>query len=50
MKIPYTRVGKHRRINPEDLVHYKQQQKSAQKKHLVEIMKADEEAGLYPSR
>lgn len=46
-KIPYTKVGKHRRIMFEDVLKYKQQMKEVQKIHLIEIMNADEESGLY---
>ena len=46
-KIPYTKVGKHRRIMFEDVIKYKQQMKEAQKQYLIEIMNADEESGLY---
>lgn len=46
-KIPYTKVGKHRRIMFEDVLKYKQQMKALQKNHLIEIMNADEDAGLY---
>lgn len=46
-KIPYSKVGKHRRIMFEDVLKYKQQMKEAQKQHLIEIMNADEELGLY---
>ncbi len=43
-KIPYTKVGKHRRIMFEDVIKYKQQMKEAQKQYLIEIMNADEES------
>ncbi|MBU1011384.1 MAG: helix-turn-helix domain-containing protein [Bacteroidetes bacterium] len=46
-KIPFTKVGKHRRIMFEDVIKYKQQVKEAQKQYLIEIMNADEESGLY---
>lgn len=46
-KIPFTKVGKHRRLLYEDVMSYRQQQKAAQKGHLIEMMNADEEAGLY---
>lgn len=46
-KIPYTTVGRHRRIKYEDLIQYKKKQKEEQKKLLIEIMKQDEEDGLY---
>ncbi len=48
-EIPYTKVGKHRRVKYEDIHLYKKKMKARQKSHLIEIMKADEEAGLYDS-
>ncbi|GAB6278069.1 MAG: hypothetical protein STSR0006_00640 [Lentimicrobium sp.] len=48
-KIEYTKVGKHRRIKYEDVIRYKQKMKEEQKKHLIDIMNADEELGLYDS-
>lgn len=47
--IPFTKVGKHRRIMFDDMVKYKQKMKEDQKKHLIELMNADEETGLYDS-
>lgn len=46
-KIEYTKVGKHRRIKFEDVMKYKQQMKEEQKQHLIDMMNADEESGLY---
>lgn len=46
-KIPYTKVGKHRRIMFEDVLKYKQNMKKEQKQHLIDIMNTDEELGLY---
>lgn len=43
-KIPFTKVGKHRRIMFEDVIKYKQQVKEAQKQYLIEIMNAVEES------
>lgn len=48
-KINYTKVGKHRRILFEDLLKYKKEMKSEQKKHIIDIMSFDEEIGLYDS-
>ncbi len=48
-KIPFTKVGKHRRIRYEDVINYKKKMKAAQKRLLIEIMKSDEESGLYDS-
>jgi len=46
-KIPFTRVGKHRRLMIEDVLKYKQQMKAEQKQHLIGIMNSDEDSGLY---
>jgi excisionase family DNA binding protein len=48
-KIEYTKVGKHRRIKYEDIIHYQQKMKEEQKQHLIDMMAADEESGLYDS-
>ena len=45
--IPYTKVGRHRRVKLEDVMNYKKQQKAAQRQLLREIMQDDEETGLY---
>ena len=47
--IPFTKIGRHRRIKFEDVVIYKNEMKLIQKKHLIEIIKSDEELGLYDS-
>lgn len=46
-KIPFTKVGKHRRIKYEDIIKYKQEMKSIQRKKIQELMQMDEESGLY---
>jgi excisionase family DNA binding protein len=48
-KIAYTKVGKHRRIQFEDLLKYRNEMKKQQKQHITDIMNADEETGLYDS-
>jgi excisionase family DNA binding protein len=48
-KIVFTKVGKHRRIKFEDVMNYKQELKRQQKENIIDIMNADEEAGLYDS-
>lgn len=48
-EIEYTKVGKHRRIMLEDIITYRHKMKEQQKKHLIDIMNFDEEAGLYDS-
>jgi len=45
--IPYTRVGKHRRIKYEDVAKYKVEMKSRQRDNIRKLMELDEEAGLY---
>ena len=46
-KIAFTKVGKHRRVMHEDVMKYKNVMKTKQKALIVEMMKADDEAGLY---
>jgi excisionase family DNA binding protein len=46
-EIQFTKIGKHRRIRYEDIVKYKKEMKARQKQLLIEIMKSDEESGLY---
>jgi excisionase family DNA binding protein len=48
-KIPFTKVGKHRRIKFDDLMKYKQLMKDQQKQNIIDIMNFDEEKGLYDS-
>jgi len=48
-KIGFTKVGKHRRVKFEDVMRYKMKMKEDQKKHIIDIMKGDEEIGLYDS-
>ena len=48
-KIPFTKVGKHRRIKLHDLNEYKRQTKLKQRQLLAEMMQDDEAAGLYDS-
>ena len=48
-KIEFTKVGKHRRILFEDVLHYKKQMKEEQKKRIIDLMNFDEEIGLYDS-
>lgn len=45
--IKYSKIGKHRRIRYQDVLDYKRKVKAEQRKLLIEIMKADEESGLY---
>lgn len=46
-KIPYSKVGKHRRIKYNDIVNYKSKMKNAQKSNLKKLMDLDQESGLY---
>lgn len=46
-KIAFVKVGKHRRIRFEDVMRYKEKMKQEQKQHLIDMMRADEEEGLY---
>ena len=46
-EIIFTKVGKHRRLKYEDVVNYKKRLKDKQRQLLIEIMKSDEETGLY---
>ncbi len=48
-KIPFTKVGKHRRIKFDDVIKYQKQMKDLQKQNIIDIMNADEETGLYDS-
>lgn len=47
--IPFTKVGKHRRIKYEDVTAYRKQMKVQQKQNIIDIMNLDEETGLYDS-
>lgn len=46
-KIPFTKVGRHRRIKYEDVAKFKKDLKSNQRKRIQELMGLDEESGLY---
>lgn len=46
-KIPFTKVGKHRRIKFDDIMKYRNQIKEQQKQNIIDIMSLDEETGLY---
>ncbi len=48
-EIQFTKVGKHRRIRYEDIIKYKKELKARQKQLLIDMMKSDEELGLYDS-
>ena len=48
-KIPFVKVGKHRRLKFEDVMNYKIAMKNEQKQHIIDIMNFDDEIGLYDS-
>lgn len=48
-EIAFTKVGKHRRVKFEDLMNHKKKKKAEREALLLEIMKGDEELGLYDS-
>ncbi|MEO1452051.1 MAG: helix-turn-helix domain-containing protein [Bacteroidota bacterium] len=48
-KIPFSRIGKHRRVKFEDIMSYKEKSKVQQRTFLEQMMRADEESGLYDS-
>ena len=47
--IPYTLVGRHRRVKFEDLQKYKKALKISQKKLLIELMQQDQDYNMYDS-
>jgi len=46
-EIPSTKVGKHRRVRYEDVLAYKNQMKTEREARIIEMMRLDEEQGLY---
>jgi excisionase family DNA binding protein len=46
-QLNYTLIGNHRKVKVEDVVNYKNKLKARQKKLIMEIMKSDDESGLY---
>lgn len=48
-EIPFTKVGKHRRVKYEDVHNYREKMKADQKKRIIQMMQGDEELGLYDS-
>ncbi len=48
-EMAYTKIGRHRRIKYQDVMAYKTKLKKEQRRLLIEMMKADEEDGLYDS-
>ncbi|USQ03487.1 helix-turn-helix domain-containing protein [Aquirufa antheringensis] len=48
-EIPFIKVGKHRRIKFEDIMQYKAHMYSKQRARIIDMMKMDEDLGLYDS-
>jgi excisionase family DNA binding protein len=48
-KIPFTKVGKHRRVKFEDISIYKDKMKKEQEGLIIQMMKSDEASELYDS-
>jgi|25BtaG_2_1085352.scaffolds.fasta_scaffold05406_2 excisionase family DNA binding protein len=48
-EIPFTKIGKHRRVKFEDVSNYKDRMKKEQEDLIIQMMKSDEESGLYDS-
>lgn len=48
-EIPFTKVGRHRRVKFEDVMNYKEKKRTEREALLIEIMKEDEDSGLYDS-
>lgn len=46
-EIPFTKVGKHRRVKYDDVNKYRQEIKKEQKSRIIKMMRQDEELGLY---
>ncbi len=46
-EIEFIKIGKHRRINIDDIYKYKVKMKEVQKQRIIDIMNFDEEIGLY---
>lgn len=47
--LPFTKVGRHRRVRVEDVIAYKKKLKEQQRQALMDMMRTDEEFGLYDS-
>ena len=48
-KVPFTKIGKHRRVKFEDISKYKKEMKTKQEELIIKMMRSDEESGLYDS-
>ena len=49
-EIPFTKIGKHRRVKFEDVMGHKKKVQEEREALLIEIMKEDEASGLYDSQ
>lgn len=47
--IPFTLVGRHRRVKFQDVIDFKKEMKLKQEQLLIDMMKSDEKSGLYDS-
>lgn len=47
--IPFMKVGRHRRVKYEDIMSYKLEMKQRQQEAIRQLMKSDEDSGLYDS-
>jgi excisionase family DNA binding protein len=48
-EIPFTKVGRHRRLQYDDVMNYRKRKKEEQERRLIEMMRMDEDLGLYDS-
>jgi excisionase family DNA binding protein len=48
-EIPFTKVGRHRRVKFDDVRKYKEDMKKLQEDAIIRMMKLDEDLGLYDS-
>jgi excisionase family DNA binding protein len=48
-EIPFTKVGRHRRVKFDDVRKYKEVMKKLQEEAIIRMMKLDEDLGLYDS-
>lgn len=48
-EISFVKIGKHRRVKYQDVMKYKKKLKKEQERRIIQMMKSDEESGLYDS-
>lgn len=46
-EMPFTKIGRHRRVKFEDVMTYRKRMKAKQEALLIKMIHADEESGLY---